>query len=300
MVSTLVEWDDILSINEIFPGLLELHLGWNNWTSLSSSFSFDENRFRNIKVVDLEHNMIQNWKEVENLGLLPCLDNLNIANNQLSDIVHSAQAPFKALSTINISNNSLSTWTHIDQLNRFENLVNIRVAGNPVLETVDIEHRHVFLVARLGKALRIGGSHISERRRFDAELYYLSQIHLELDTLVDFHIHHPRYSTLCEMHGTPNSKKVDRTIADSLLVVFLVHPDTKERVEKKISKRTTLRIFKTIVARTVFKNNWQSASRGRLIWLKEDGEEYDLTGMDDTKSLEYIEAIDNSIFTIKL
>ncbi|KAJ3371209.1 hypothetical protein HDU91_005543 [Kappamyces sp. JEL0680] len=292
--TSLLLWEQLNELDPHFPALEEIHARNNRICSLEAPLTTLS--WSNIKVIDLEHNAIQDWMQVEQLGVLSSLANLNIAHNQISSTRVPQTGHFVSLATLNVSHNSIKSWEDVHHLNSFPALVNIRLAGNPVSDGLDNENRLVVLTARLAKAVRIGGSFISAADRQDAECYYLSQAHLHLGE-PDFERTHPRYHELCKRHGTPTSKKADRTIADGLLSLCLKGPGGN--VAKKISKHSTLRVLKTILARTVWPKEWQKAVRGRLLWIKEDGETVDLSLTDDMKTLDYCEVVSGCVFTIE-
>lgn len=282
-------------LNSCFPSLREIHVGFNE---LKTLHGISASHFINLHSLNLEHNQISDWKELECLGDLVALDYLNVGNNQIQHIGPSST--FKSLTTLNIMNNQLSTWTDIHLLNQFKNLINVRVSGNPICQSVEAENRLIILTARLDHVIRVGGSIISERGRRDSECYYLSQAHLSISD-PDFHLQNPRYTELCKVHGTPTSKKIDRTIADGLLHLYFQSP-TGSRLEKRLSKHTTLRVLKTVVARTVWPKGWQKAVRGVLVVTRADADGYEdaqeLDGVDDLNSLDYMEVTQGSIFHI--
>ena len=292
LVSTLISWEDILLVDQSFPNLEELYIGHNTISRLAYMSSF-----ASLKVLDLEYNEIDDWKDVDCLGKLPSLVNLNLANNKIGGIAYTPSS-FNNLLTLNISNNQLGTWLAVDQLNKFPALCKIRLAGNPIIEPIAIENVHVFLTGRLAKAVRVNGSHVSSSDRRDAECYYLSQAHLDKD-LSNFKELHPRYDELCSIHGPPTSKKADRTIADGLLDVTFI--DSKKSVikpvQKRLSKKTTVRMVRTVLDRTLWPTSWQNAARGTLLLIKHDGAVEELIG--DDKSLEYLEVTSGSRLTIE-
>jgi Leucine-rich repeat (LRR) protein len=295
LVSCLLSWRDIADLYVYFPSIQEIHAGHNAISSLQSSIPI--NTFQTLKVIDLEHNSIDSWEEVLLLGSLPSLENLNVAYNKIPSIQEpSSSKSFPSLKTLNISRNILSTWTDIHFLNSFQVLENIRLVGNPIVESLDMKIRHIMLVGRLSKVARLNGSHVSFSDRRDSECYYLSQAHQDIE-LPDFANIHPRYEGLCKVHGTPATKKIERTIADVLITLYL-QDSNGFSIQKKVSKHTTLRLFKTMLARTIWPKEWQKAVRGSLVWVKEEGDE-DMSTNDDMRSLDYCDVVMDSKFTIK-
>jgi hypothetical protein len=292
LVSTLMAWSDILLVDKNFPHLEELYIGHNRISRLTQTPSYNS-----LKVLDLEFNEIDDWNDVDCLGQLPSLTNLNLANNNIN-VIEYTPSSFQNLSTLNISNNCIGAWLTVDQFNKFPSLCKIRLVGNPIVEPVPIENVHVFLTARLSKAVRVNGSHVSSSDRRDAECYYLSQAHLEKD-LPNFKEIHPRYDELCSIHGAPTSKKADRTIADGLLdVVFIDKKNLiSEPIQKRLSKKTTVRMVRMVLARALWPTSWQNAARGTLLLVGTDGTMEELTG--DDKSLEYLSIASGSTLTIE-
>jgi hypothetical protein len=227
-------------------------------------------------------------------GNLKGLENLNIADNQISTILP-PKSKFGSLKVLNMNRNRVNTWKEIHLLNSFPQLVEIRVAGNPVCEAVPITERSTILVGRLKNALRLNGSEINEKSRRDAECYYLTLAHKDLK-LENFAELHPRYQELCALHGTPVDAKMETTVADRLIVVKLLHPETKELVEKKIPKQTIIRSFKTIVARTLWPTGWQKAIRGTLVWTTSGTGDVFL--QDELKSLDFYGITNQDCFRI--
>jgi hypothetical protein len=279
LVSTLLSWSDIMLISESFPNLKELHIGHNRISCLHGLPTFNS-----LKVLDLEYNNFQSWKDIESLEIMQSLSNLNLANNSINSIVFNPNS-FQQLKTLNLSNNAVDSWLDVHQLNKFPALVNIRLAGNPIVKPIDEERIHVFLIGRLAKATRINGSHVSSSTRRDAECYYLSRAHLDRE-LSNFKVLHPLYEDLCAIHGTPTSKKEDKTIADGLLELNFTKKNGENSVVKKLSKKTTIRMVRTVLARSLWPKTWHSAARGNLILLKNEIVE-ELIG--DDKTLEYFE-----------
>lgn len=139
---------------------------------------------------------------------------------------------------------------------------------------------------------------MTARARLDAECYYLTASHADLQRMPieEFQQKHPRYEYLCKIHGTPETTKIENTIADTLISVFL--SNGLEKVEKRISKRMTVRAFKTVLARTGWPKMWQKAVRGKVVKLEEDGGIEDLFCNDDTVTLEYLEIQDRTTLSL--
>lgn len=287
LVDANLSWNSIQTIEQYFPMLEELHVGSNNIDMISATSGF-----LNLKVLNLEHNALTKWEQVEQLGLLPRLQSLNMATNSIDQIKPSSDN-FKALKFLNINNNQIKTWVDIHHLNTYPMLTELRSSGNPICVTIDIQQRLSSLVGRLAKMTRIEGSSVSSSRRRDSECYYLNQAHLDIDK-PGFQDLHPRYQELCEIHGTPVTAKLDTTVADRLIQVTL--KGDGNALEKKLPKQTTVRAFKTIIARSLQPKTWQKALTGTVVWHN-DGKAISMT--DELKSLDFYGVSSGDSFCIE-
>lgn len=77
-----LNWADILKLSAIFPVLEELRTPDNLITELE----IPENCFVKLKVLDLTGNKINNWDEINKLGVLCNLEQLIVSNIGIRDI----------------------------------------------------------------------------------------------------------------------------------------------------------------------------------------------------------------------
>lgn len=255
-----VKFEDLYQIMKWFPGVSELHLASNSITAIPVIETPE--LFKNLKVLNLEHNMLE-WTQVLNLGVLK-LKTLVLNSNKIISITKVIDNTFSSLTAINLNNNPIQSWSDIDCLNFFPVLTHVRIAHIPLLESMRFTQKHTALIARLLKVTKVNGISISSRERFDAELYYLNQCALIRDD-PNFHESHPNYKTLCEKHGEP-----ERIIVKDSMLQLKFSNDSKI-VEKKVNPGTKIRAVKTMVARLLYPQKWQGIISGEcpLLWMHE-------------------------------
>jgi Leucine-rich repeat (LRR) protein len=291
VMGTFMDWNEYGLLVSYFPSLEELHAGFNRLNSLTPI-----SLTSTIRVINLEHNDITNWSTVDLLGNLPNLVSLNLSDNAIEAISYTSGS-FQKLVNLNLNRNSLRSWMDIHLLNMFPNLSEIRVAGNPICDTIQPNDLSSILVGRLRNAKRLNGSEISEKSRKDSECYYLNQAHKDV-SVENFLNLHPRYQELCQLHGTPVLAKLETTMMERLITVTLLNNETNECIEKKVPKQTTIRSFKTIVARTLWPVGWQKAIRGTVVWSSASEKELPLD--DELKSLDFYGISHGDTFRIAL
>lgn len=76
-------WSEIVKLSEAFPNLEELRVPSNNISCLDTPV---DNNFKQLKVMDLEDNNIEEWEEICKLSVIPTLEHLIIENVRLKSI----------------------------------------------------------------------------------------------------------------------------------------------------------------------------------------------------------------------
>ncbi|KAH9270260.1 hypothetical protein BASA83_007599 [Batrachochytrium salamandrivorans] len=201
LMSTMMSWADVEHIEPWFANLQELYLGSNHIKSLvgTSSLPLPDfvTGFVHLTVLSLENNSISHWSQVQRLGKLPNLKNLNLAGNQLKSIEIDKEDPiepmFAQLTTLSLHHNLIDTWTSIHALNSLPKLAEVRLTLNPIT-SLDLSGRPSstertsaaqgtdapslsssmfwILVGRLARVTQLNGSQITQRDRLNGEMYY--------------------------------------------------------------------------------------------------------------------------------
>ncbi|KAJ2997717.1 hypothetical protein HDV02_005187 [Globomyces sp. JEL0801] len=293
LIGTQLTWDEITKLSPSFPNLEELYVGYNGLKFPKKSCNEPE-VFAKVKILDLENNLLSDWNDITNaIGKFPHLANLSLRNNRIAEVLP-PNGNFRSLTTLNLNGNKLNSWDVIHVLNLY-NITQLRITQNPICETIDKKSRHQILTGRLSKLTKLDGSTVTDMKRQDAECYYLtiaSQDHGN----PNFSIIHPLYELLCKKHGEPAAPmKVIKTVADSLIQLTLQGQSTE--ILKKVPKHMKVRALKTIMARSLYGKEWQSALRGEL-FLKVDDDFQKLE--DEMKELEYFDVLDGSILRLQV
>lgn len=78
-----LSWNDVLQLSQIFPSMEEFRIQYNLITHIDIP---NEHYFQSLKVFDLEGNNIQNWEEINKLGIVKNLEQLIVSNIGIKNI----------------------------------------------------------------------------------------------------------------------------------------------------------------------------------------------------------------------
>ncbi|KAI9825572.1 MAG: hypothetical protein M1826_006962 [Phylliscum demangeonii] len=215
----LISWEELASIAASFPTLCTLSACSNDLVRLETPFSSET-----ITKVVLEQNSFTSISDIAPLCQLPRLQRLHLAHNSINGsatggVVGGSGLRFSpSVTYVDLSYNAIDHWTFIDRLStHFPGLTDLRVAHNPLYEDrhgkaakgLGIEESFMLTLARVPGLTSLDFSSISAPERTNAELYYLSRIGKELESVAvesdQAHVlqQHPRYPALCHLHGPP-------------------------------------------------------------------------------------------------
>ncbi|KRT78354.1 hypothetical protein AMK59_6524 [Oryctes borbonicus] len=148
-------WRDMLKLSHVFPNLEELRVPNNKIKHLDTPI---ENDFKNLKVLDLENNLIEDWNEILKLRVITNLEQLSIENIGLK-IIRFSETPnsniFPNLKKLILTNNLLNDWESVGELNKLQNLEELKFLNNPILETENSNTRTQLVVAKIA-SLKVG------------------------------------------------------------------------------------------------------------------------------------------------
>ena len=290
---TFLRWKDIQALEPHLPSLEELHAGHNDIDSFTDSVD----GFKKLLLLNIEGNLIKSWDEVRKLRILPSLQNLMLNDNQLEGVDPVTDyTEFISLKTINLNSNKITSWNSVHNLNSFPALLEIRLKLNPVTDSIEeLDKRAIFLLARLCKVTRLNGSSISEKRRNDAEIYYLDNACARDKADLpkeEFEKRHPLYPHLVKKHGEPelpSDKVLNKTIKDGLLSLRFIKGD--EEITKGVPHKMKIRALKSLISR-LFKT-----ARVELVAKMADGRDVELN--DELRDLYFYSIEDDDVIHVK-
>eukprot|EP00871_Galdieria_phlegrea_P002112 jgi/Galph1/2901/GphlegSOOS_G1577.1 len=162
----------ILHVLHYFPSLEELHLSQN---PCNYDFAALVERCPNLKVLHLENNHLEEWRQLIPLSRLQFLRKLSLADNRISSLNYLQSlndfTGFPSLEMINLSGNVLKGLGVINGLGRFPILKSLRIK-DLLLEDGSVCPSFQ-LIGRLRHLQYLEGSLITERERTDAEMMYI-------------------------------------------------------------------------------------------------------------------------------
>lgn len=232
-------WAQIISCSYMWPNITNIQVPFNYITSLDT---FPEGILENLESLDLEGNVIRNWKEINKLGRLPRLKNLNLVGTEMSDIsLPSTGSLFPSLRNLLLSENNISKWEYVSELDKLCSLEELRFTQNPVLEGCSRETARQIVIARIAKLKVLNRQVITGEERRGAEYDYIKNNGKAwLDSAksenlrLEFLSKHPRYPVLVKIYGAAEESEfaVKSTSLKSTLVTLQLCSRDKTIVKK--------------------------------------------------------------------
>lgn len=96
-----LKWDTVKKLGQIFLNLEELRVPHNKINVIECC----KNNFLSLKLLDLEDNKLNDWKEVCKLSSIDTLEHLNLENTGIKNIRFECRDIFKNLKKMVISHN---------------------------------------------------------------------------------------------------------------------------------------------------------------------------------------------------
>ncbi|XP_069698305.1 tubulin-specific chaperone E [Periplaneta americana] len=245
-------WSQILNCAVMWPDIYILQVPFNKITTLETPPS---GILQHLKSLDLEGNEINDWREINKLGTIPCLEYLNVSNVGVSEVFFPVCQPelktrlFPALKQIHLSQNNIHNWESMNELNKLLQLEELRFRDNPLLQQESIETSRQFVIARIGNLKNLNGAIITNDERKGAEIDYLKKygvVWVNMAKPLDIMNHkpildmfvqsHPRYPLLVDKYGAPDegeykTRKV--TLNTNLITVEIFSPDQDCKTYRK-------------------------------------------------------------------
>ena len=224
---TLLKWTEVAAIAAMLPTLTTLSANGNQYVELENV-----RLPASIESLSLERNEFQTLQSVRTTNRLNNIRHLSLRENPMAsatnkelppDLSRSFTFPL-SLVELELPYCSISDWSLIDALGRFfPGLTSLRVSHNPLFDTLSgpdgkpltADDGYMLTVARLAQLTKLNFSNITPKERLNAELYYLSQIRLELslaphERAPQIILSHPRYPELCRLYGEAENEAKTR------------------------------------------------------------------------------------------
>uniref|UniRef100_A0A131XQE3 Tubulin-specific chaperone E n=1 Tax=Ixodes ricinus TaxID=34613 RepID=A0A131XQE3_IXORI len=259
-------WDQVLQCAEMWPWVEDLVVSLNGIDLLRTP---PDSLFGQLRHLSLQENPIASWDTVCKLGHLPKLEQLTLADCDLTSIAFPETAPgektplFANLVSLNLRNNRLEEWSSLVELDKLARLDDLIVNGNPV--TVR-ERRHVtrsLLLAQLGNLKLLDRTEISKMERREAGLFYVNRVFPlwiqcggtaegEGTPTAEFTRLHPRFRALLKVYGAPiesSPNAVQPNIMNQLITVEIVAPQDPDKgsIRKRLPVSMTVEKLKAVV-----------------------------------------------------
>ncbi|CAN8009263.1 unnamed protein product [Ixodes pacificus] len=259
-------WDQVLQCAEMWPWVEDLVVSLNAIDVLRTP---PDSLFGQLRHLSLQENPIASWDTVCKLGHLPKLEQLTLADCDLTSIAFPETAPgektplFANLVALNLRNNRLEEWSSLVELDKLARLDDLIVNGNPV--TVR-ERRHVtrsLLLAQLGNLKLLDRTEISKMERREAGLFYVNRVFPlwiqcggtaegEGTPTAEFTRLHPRFRALLKVYGAPiesSQNAVQPDIKNQLITVEIVAPQDPDKgsIRKRLPVSMTVEKLKAVV-----------------------------------------------------
>ncbi|KAI9670526.1 MAG: hypothetical protein M1831_005746 [Alyxoria varia] len=218
---TLIEWHNVMQIVGPLELLETLSLCGNGYKTLPTTPTAF---LPSLNTIRLNRNLFASLSDVCALCCFPKLAALELKSNEIANITAEGYTDAKSLlpdtfqqsvEGLDLSSNAISSWSFasaLDNPHNFQGLKFLRLNNNPVYDhpcasdgsPLDSDDAYVMTVARLARLERLNFSPVGSKERFNAENWYLSQIHAQLRLspgIGDVLSQHPRYDSLCAKYG---------------------------------------------------------------------------------------------------
>ena len=298
--NTGVDWEQVELLRQSLTTIEELHVMGNSISRILPGSSSMVQGFDYLRLLNLEDNCIDEWKEIMKLSQLRCLEKLYLNNNCLKSVFYpdngghyesevTCYKPFQNLRHLLLANNNISDLASIDSLNLFPNLVDIRLSDNPITDSGRGGVPRFVLIARLAKVQILNGSEVTPRERKDSEIRYVRLVVSRLHASPEEIKQHPRFYELEKIHGIEDERPsigatVPQTISSGLLSITLncvgASMGEKPSLTKKLPATTTVGKLK-FLCESFFKLK----SMKLKLYLREEGSPFPMLLDNDTSSL---------------
>jgi len=193
-----------LNLLPSFPSLETLRLSCNGLGRIPGPLPAPK-----LKELDLSSNKITSLRELGSLASLPALVNLSLRDNPIKTL--ETDTAFPATTFLDLKSTLPTNLSSLDPIpTTFPSLTRLLTANTPL---TTIPSAKLLTIARLPTLTELNWAPITAAERQNAELYYLSTIVKELTAATNTReekqilSEHPRWDSLCKIHGVPDLPK---------------------------------------------------------------------------------------------
>lgn len=191
-----------------------------------------------IRSITLSENSIQSISQIDNLGELTSLEELDISKCCLEEITidDKLRSTLRNLKRLNVAFNNLTTWKSIAELNNLPSLHFLLCQGNPIINPGKITK--MMVIGRVGGLTCFNREEISPPQRKDSELFYMRKLfdeylHSKENDNGEFFLDNPRYEELLSMYGMPEDlRKV--TKKKNYFQIYIQLKTSEKTISKKL------------------------------------------------------------------
>lgn len=254
------EWADILALSHLWPNITELIAAYNRIKVISSPNC----TLSCLRILRLDGNPLNDWKEVKKLGTMKNLKVLSlndcfIEEMRFSDTNEKVDL-FENLEVLFLNRNQVKDWRSLSELNKLRNLKKLYFLKNPIQNTEDYDTGSQLIIAKIGMLQELNGSIITRELRCGAEYDYMKRYGAEwkgaqadLDKKMAFDIEHCRFNELINKYGIPDDSLLVKqpkttTLTSQLLEITLVNENGKS-LKKKFPSTMAVQKLVTLAQR---------------------------------------------------
>ncbi|XP_050549145.1 tubulin-specific chaperone E [Daktulosphaira vitifoliae] len=294
-------WNDVMSLCQVFPLLVELEVPQNNIDKLKITSHI----INNLVTLNLENNQLS-WPEINKLHSLKNLECLNLNRNKI-DVIQIQPSTFSSLKFLMISHNMISSMDSINELNKLKSLISLRIQNNPLLKDLTVTNYTLQIVSRISTLMILNGTSITMQERKHFERDFLKDIeviwHKTLtndEEKKEFLLKYPRYTELIEKYGTYYIDNTESTNKIKTIKVKLVNYCKTSNKEINIKTKTLPVTMTMYRLKELSKRIFNLGNKNLELTYsveKNPGTEYSMENM--SQSLDYYSVENNSIIFVK-
>ncbi|XP_045780874.1 tubulin-specific chaperone E [Maniola jurtina] len=262
------EWSDILALSHLWPNVNEILAAYNRIKTITPP----EDTLHVLKVLILDGNPIDSWREVMNLGMLKnlkvlSLNDCHIAEIRFNDYPGNGKVDvFENLEVLFLNRDRIIDWRSVSELDKLKSLKKLYFLKNPVQNNEDYDTGSQLIIAKIGNLQELNGSTITRELRRGAEYDYMKRYGAEWKMAQNdpqkkmaFDLEHCRFQELINKYGIPDDsllvKQPKTTTLTSQLLEITLRDENGKSIKKKFPSTMAVQKLVTLAQRLFSKGN---------------------------------------------